>query len=100
MFSTALVRAHEAGDACTQNGKNGDSAEPKEPPRSATGSCKHCLHESFGSQYSAEYSLMCLVKVTFQVAMHNQSFVPNIHCIHEWVESFHPLYKINSFHTL
>ena len=31
-FSTALVRAHEAGDACKQNDKKGGSAEPKEPP--------------------------------------------------------------------
>ena len=35
-FSTALVRAHEAGDACTQNDKKGDSAETEEPPGSAT----------------------------------------------------------------
>ena len=32
VFSTALVRAHEAGDACAQNDKKGGSAEPKEPP--------------------------------------------------------------------
>ena len=32
MFSTALVCAHEAGDACTQNDKKEGSAEPKEPP--------------------------------------------------------------------
>ena len=31
-FSTALVRAHEAGDACEQNDKNGDSGGPEEPP--------------------------------------------------------------------
>ena len=35
-FSTALVRVHKAGDACAQNDKKGGSAEPKEPPGSAT----------------------------------------------------------------
>ena len=29
---TALMRADEAGDACTQNDKKWGSAEPKEPP--------------------------------------------------------------------
>ena len=33
-FSTALVRMHEAGDACAQNDKRGGSTEPKEPPGS------------------------------------------------------------------
>ena len=32
MFSTALMHAHEAGDACAQNDKKGGSAEPMEPP--------------------------------------------------------------------
>ena len=36
MFSTALVHAHEAGDAGSQNDKKGGSAELKEPPGSAT----------------------------------------------------------------
>ena len=31
-FSTVLVHANEAGDACVQNDKKGGSAEPKEPP--------------------------------------------------------------------
>ena len=31
-FSTALVHAHEAGDACAQNDKKGCSVEPKETP--------------------------------------------------------------------
>ena len=35
-FSTALVCTHEAGDAWAQNDKKGGSAEPKEPPGSAT----------------------------------------------------------------
>ena len=36
-FSTALVHAHEAGDACKQNDKKGGSADPRNPPGSATG---------------------------------------------------------------
>ena len=36
-FSTVLVCSHEVGNACVQNDKKGGSAEPKEPPGSATG---------------------------------------------------------------
>ena len=32
LFSTVLMRAHEASNACAQNDEKGDSAEPKEPP--------------------------------------------------------------------
>ena len=48
-FSTALVRAHKAGDACVQNDIKGGSAEPKEPPwiRHCRCSCVDCLTFSY-----------------------------------------------------
>ena len=57
--------------------KRGIPQNPRNPLDPALVPAVHCFalfHETFGPQYSAEYSSLYLVKVTFQVALHNQSF--------------------------